>query len=65
MVPTADGSLTLLDSKTFLTDCDGKEVRTAVPLAALRMSGLWFWILQEHGYEDETYVIAEISRPVR
>jgi hypothetical protein len=61
LVPTDAGTLTLRDSKVFLTDCDAKEVRTALPLAALRVSGQLFWVLQEHGYEDETYVIAEIG----
>jgi hypothetical protein len=61
LVPTDAGALTLRDPKVFLTDCDAKEVRTALPLAALRVSGQLFWVLQEHGYEDETYVIAEIG----
>jgi hypothetical protein len=61
LVPTDAGTLTLRDPKVFLTDCDAKEVRTALPLAALRVSGQLFWVLQEHGYEDETYVIAEIG----
>ena len=61
LVPTDAGTLTLRDPKVFLTDCDAKQVRTALPLAALRVSGQLFWVLQEHGYEDETYVIAEIG----
>jgi hypothetical protein len=61
LVPTDGGALTLRDPKVFLTDCDAKEVRTALPLAVLRVSGQLFWVLQEHGYEDETYVIAEIG----
>lgn len=60
LVPTADGTFTLLDPKVFLTDCDAKEARTSVPLAAFRVLGQLFWVLQEHGYEDETYLIAEI-----
>ena len=36
--------------------------RRAFPLAALRVSGQLFWVLQEHGYEDETYLIAEIGQ---
>ena len=44
-------------------DCDAKEVRTGLPLAAFRVSGQLFWVLQEHGYEDETYLIAEIREP--
>jgi hypothetical protein len=60
LVPTDDGTFTLLDPKMFLTDCDAKEARTGVPLAAFRISGQSFWVLQEHGYEDETYLIVEI-----
>ena len=60
LLPTDDATLTVLDPKVFLTDCDAKEARTGVPLAAFRVSGQLFWVLQEHGYEDETYLIAEI-----
>ena len=61
VVPTAAG-YAVQDAKVFLTDRDGKEVRTAIPLASLRFPGRVFWILQEHGYEDETYLIAEIGQ---
>lgn len=60
LVPTDDGTFTLLGPKVFLTDCDLKETRTGVPFAALRVSGQSFWVLQDHGYEDETYLIVEI-----
>lgn len=60
LVPTAGGALTLRHAKVFLTDCDEKQVRTALPLAAVHVSNQLFWVLQEHGYEDETYLIAEI-----
>ena len=53
--------LTLHDPKVFLTDCDGKAVRTALPLAAFRVSGRLFWVVHELGYKDESYGIAEIS----
>ncbi|OLC79796.1 MAG: hypothetical protein AUH72_13590 [Acidobacteria bacterium 13_1_40CM_4_65_8] len=59
-MPTAGGALTLRHAKVFLTDCDEKQVRTALPLAAVHVSNQLFWVLQEHGYEDETYLIAEI-----
>ena len=62
VVPTAAGAYVMRDARVFLTDCDGKEVRTAIPLASLRFPGRVFWILQEHGYEDETYLIAEIRQ---
>ena len=61
LVPTAGGALTVRDAKVFLSDCDEKEVRTALPLAAVHLAKQVFWVLQEHGYEDETYVIAEIG----
>jgi hypothetical protein len=61
LVPRADGTLTLRDTKVFVTDCDEKDVRRALPLAAVHVSGHVFWVLQEHGYEDETYLIAEIG----
>jgi hypothetical protein len=47
--------------RIFLTDCDGVQVRTAEPLAALHVSNRLFWILREHGYEDVSYVVAEIG----
>lgn len=59
----ADGSRPLLlrDAKAFLSDCDEKEVRKALPLAAVHVAKQVFWVLQEHGYVDETYLIAEIG----
>jgi len=61
LVPTADGTLQRRSTKIFLTDCDRQTVRTALPLGAVHVSRRLFWVLQEHGYEDETYVIAEIG----
>jgi len=29
-------------------------------LAAVHVSNHLFWVLQEHGYEDESYLIAQI-----
>jgi hypothetical protein len=62
LTPTAAGSLTLLDPRVFVTDCDRKEARTAFPLAAVHVQDRLFWVLQERGYEDETYVIVDIRR---
>jgi hypothetical protein len=39
--------------------CEGGAYEAT--LAAFRVSDRLFWVLQEHGYEDETYVIAEIG----
>jgi hypothetical protein len=60
LMGTDAGASIVRNPKVFLTDCDAKEVRTAWPVAALHVSGKLFWVLQEHGYEDESYVIAEI-----
>lgn len=62
LMPTGAGTFTLLEPRVFVTDCDRKEARTALPLAALPVRGRLFWVLREHGYEDETYVIAEIRK---
>jgi len=60
LVTTDAGAVSLADPKLFLTDCDAKEFRTVLPLAVIRVSGRSFWVLQEHGYEDETYLIGEV-----
>jgi hypothetical protein len=58
---TDDDRLIVRAPRVFITDCDAKEARTAEPLAAIHLSDQLFWILQEHGYEDESYVVAEIA----
>ncbi len=60
MVARDADSLAIQDPKVFVTDCDAKEARTALPLAAVRVAGRLFWVMEEDGYEDERYVIAEI-----
>ena len=62
LVPMDSGTYAVLDPKVFLTDCDAKEVRTAVPLGAFRVSNQLYWVIQEHGYEDESYLIAELRQ---
>jgi hypothetical protein len=62
LVPTDAGTYTLLDPRVLLTDCDAKEARRAVPLAAFRVSGQLFWVLRQLGYEGEGYAIAEIRQ---
>ncbi|HEU4689378.1 MAG TPA: hypothetical protein VFS23_13480 [Vicinamibacterales bacterium] len=61
LLPDRTGQLSLKDHDIFFTDCDGKGIRTAQALAALHVSDRSFWILQEHGYEDETFVVVEIT----
>lgn len=68
LIPDAAGTLKLRARAVFEGNSEVKEARTAVPLAALHLSGQLFWILQELGYENENYVIANIRaatvRPV-
>jgi hypothetical protein len=61
LAPGSGGSLTLLDPKVFVTDCDGKEIVTTSPLGALQVGKRSFWVVQEHGWEDETYTILEVG----
>ena len=61
LFPDDAGTFTVRDPAVFLTDCDWKQVRTPLPLAAFRVSDRVFWVIQEHGYEDESYGIAEIG----
>jgi hypothetical protein len=55
------GTLQRQNARIFLTDCDRVNVRTALPLGAIHVSSRLFWVLEESGYEDQTYVIAEIG----
>jgi hypothetical protein len=59
LMPTSSG-FSIRSAKVFITNCDAIDARTALPLAALRLSGDLFWVLQEHGYEDETYIVADV-----
>lgn len=61
LLPADAGEWTLRNPRVWLTDCDLKEPSIALPLATLRLSGRLFWVLQEHGYEDETYNIVEVG----
>jgi len=44
------------------TQHDGKDVRTATPLAAIHLANGRFWVIQKHGYVGETYVLADIAQ---
>ena len=61
LLPGAGGVLTLRQPTVFLTDCDRKIAQRGLPLAAFRVANRMFWILQQHGWEDESYVIVEIG----
>jgi hypothetical protein len=58
---TNASTFTLIDSNIYVSDCDATNARRARPLAVFRVSDQLFWVLQEHGYEDETYLIVEID----
>ena len=62
LMPTDTGTYAVLHPRVFLTDCDAKEGRTAVPFGAFRVSNQLYWVIQEHGYEDESYLIAELRQ---
>jgi len=57
-----DGRLTLLESHFSSTDCDMKEAGLDRPFAILRLDGKSFAIVEEDGYEGESYTILEIRR---
>jgi hypothetical protein len=61
LVRSATGALTVLHPKVFVTDCDGKETRTLFPLGALRAGARSFWVMQEHGWEDEAFLLLEVG----
>jgi hypothetical protein len=61
LVTDAVGQVSLRQPHIFITDCDRKGIRTAQALAAVRVAGRSYWVLQEHGYEDETFVVVEIT----
>jgi len=61
LLPSGKAALAMSEVTAFVTDCDGKPVRLATPLGSLRVAGRVFWVLQEHGYEDVIYAIAEVT----
>jgi hypothetical protein len=62
LVLTQTGTWAIWDPRVFLTDCDEKEASTAWPMASLQVSGRLFWVLQQHGWEDEHYIVVEIGQ---
>jgi hypothetical protein len=63
LLPETSGRLRLTNTAVFLTDCDGMEVTSTIPLAALQVGGRRFWVVQEYGYEREAYLIVEPALP--
>jgi hypothetical protein len=65
LAPAGGGGLALLDPRVFVTSCghgkDAGKFAPLYPLGALRVGRRSFWVVQEHGWEDETYVILEVG----
>lgn len=61
MDATELGGLGLEDSRLFLTDCDMKGPSTATPLGIMTLKNKIFLFVSEHGWEDESYMILELS----
>ena len=55
------GGLGLLDSRLFLTNCDKKGPSSATPLGIMTFKNEVFVFVSEHGWEDESYLILELS----
>ena len=61
MEATERGGLGLMDSRLFLTNCDRKGPSSATPLGIMTLKHEIFLFVSEHGWEDESYVILELS----
>lgn len=60
-----EGEFSWLDRDLALTDCDGKETISSFPLALVTLKGRKFLIVEEHGYEYESYVVSELMKDER
>lgn len=56
----SDERLILMSSSLALTDCDMKTERSTAPFGVIAIKDRTFLIAEEHGYEDESYIIFEI-----
>ena len=61
MEATERGGLGLMDSRLFLTNCDRKGPGSATPLGIMSLKHQIFVFVSEHGWEDESYIILELS----
>ena len=55
------GEERLVGRRTFAADCDLKGAQFATPLAVIHVAEKAFWIAQDHGWEDEAFVILEVG----
>jgi hypothetical protein len=56
-----NGRLSSIDSRYMLSDCDMKAIASTKLLGILTISGRIFVMTEDHGYEDESYVILELK----
>jgi hypothetical protein len=57
----AGGQMGFILSEIVFTDTDMKGPLTSRPLGILKLSGRTFIFMEEHGWEDESYVILELN----
>jgi hypothetical protein len=55
------GQMGLILSEIVFTDTDMKGPTTSRPMGILKLSGRTFIFVEEHGWEDESYVILELN----
>jgi hypothetical protein len=56
-----EGQLGVILSEIVFTDTDMKGPTTSLPLGVLKVSGRTFIFVEEHGWENESYVILELN----
>lgn len=56
-----EGQLGVILSEIVFTDTDMKGPTTSLPLGILKVTGRTFIFVEEHGWEDESYVILELN----
>ncbi len=55
------GSSGIILSEIVFTDTDMKGPTTSLPLGILKLSGRTFIFVEEHGWEDESYLVLELN----
>ena len=61
LLQTGEGKPLIIEQGFALSDCDRKGVGAVYPLGSLRIGAREFVVVEEQGYEDESYVIYELK----
>ncbi len=61
LLQTGEGKPLIIEQNFALSDCERKGVGGMSPLGSLRIGAREFFVVEEHGYEDESYVIYELK----